>query len=105
MSEIEKTFEGTARVGKAIRGFLSMSLKPEDFSSPVALQMAFSRIYEAMMKMMEGSAQETTYVAEVRFNDDMGNQIVVAVDLGPSLPPLSTDRVRARIKIELYEED
>lgn len=92
-------------MGKAFRGFLSMSLRPEDFSSPVALQMAMSRIYEAMMKMMEGSGPETTYVAEVKFTDDMGNQIVLAVDLGPSVPPLASDRVKARIKVELYEEE
>lgn len=101
---VSRDFEGQARIGKVMKDFLRLSLKPEDFSSPVALQMAISRLYEGMMRMMEEGGPRPTYVAEVRFTDDMGNPVVIAVDLGSETPPFSSDRVRARIRIELYEE-
>ncbi len=102
---VGKEFEGTARIGRVMKNIASISLKPEDFSSPVALQMAFSRIYEALMKVMEEGGSKPTYVAEIRFTDDLGNQVVFAVDLGEELPPFSRDRVKARVIVELYEEE
>ncbi len=99
-----KDFEGDAKIGKVMKDFLRLSLKPEDFSSPVSLQMAISRLYEGMMRMMEQGGPKPTYVAEIRFTDDMGNPVVLAVDLGPETPPFSKDRVKARIRVELYEE-
>ncbi len=97
-------FEGEARVGQVISGLQALQLRPEDFTSPVALQMALTRIYEAVMKAFQEGFRKR-YVAEVRFRDSMGNQVVFAVDLGESPPPFSTDRVRARIVVELYEEE
>ena len=102
---VGKVFEGNAKIGKVLKNIATVSLRPEDFSSPVALQMAFSRIYEAMMKIVEEGGPKPTYVAEVRFTDDLGNSVVFAVDLGEELPPFSKDRVKARIKVELYEEE
>nr|WP_232502293.1 hypothetical protein [Aeropyrum camini] len=101
---VSKDFEGEARIGRVVKDFLRLSLKPEDFSSPVALQMAISRLYEGMMRMMERGGPQPTYVAEVRFTDDMGNPVVIAVELGPETPPFSRDRVKARIRVELYED-
>jgi len=100
-----KSFEGEAKIGKVLRNIASITLKPEDFSSPVSLQMAISRIYESMIKMMEEGGPKPRYVAEVRFSDDLGNPIVIALDLGEEMPPFSRDRVKARVAIELFEED
>ena len=97
-------FEGEARVGEVIQGLQAIQLRPEDFSSPVALQMAISRIYEALMKAFE-SGPRKRYVAEVRFTDSLGNPVVIAVDLGETPPPFAKDRVKARVVIELYEEE
>lgn len=97
-------FEGDARVGEVVQGLQAIQLRPEDLSSPVALQMAISRIYEAVMKAFEGGLKKR-YVAEVRFTDSLGNPVVIAVDLGESPPPFSRDRVKARVVIELYEEE
>ncbi|ABM79907.1 hypothetical protein [Hyperthermus butylicus] len=97
-------FEGEARIGEVIRGLHAIQLRPEDFSSPVALQMALSRIYEAVIKAFEQGPRKQ-YVAEVRFTDSLGNRVVFAVDLGESPPPFSKDRVKARIVVELYEEE
>ena len=105
MGEAVKEFKGEARIGKAMKEFLTFTLRPEDFSSPVALQMALSRIYEGLMRMMQEGGPKPTYIAEVRFKDDMGNTVVIAVDLGGETPPFSSDRVKARIKVELYEEE
>ncbi|MFZ8792955.1 MAG: hypothetical protein ACO2O2_03565 [Acidilobaceae archaeon] len=109
MSEREKgvsrVYEGSARVGRVVKNFATVTLKPEDFSSPVAFQMAISRIYESMIKMFESGGPKPTYVAEVRFTDDLGNSVVFAVDLGSTTPPFSGEKVKARIYVEIYEEE
>ncbi len=97
-------FEGEARIGEVMQGLQAIQLRPEDFSSPVALQMALSRIYEAVLKAFE-SGPKKRYVAEIRFTDSLGNPVVFAVDLGESPPPFSKDKVRARIVVEIYEEE
>ncbi|MEB3774541.1 MAG: hypothetical protein GSR86_06430 [Desulfurococcales archaeon] len=100
-----KSFDGEARVGKVLKNIASITLKPEDFASPLSLQMAISRIYESMIKMMEEGGPRPRYVAEVRFTDDMGNPIVIGIDLGEEMPPFSRDKVKARVVIELYEDE
>jgi hypothetical protein len=102
---VSRVYEGSARVGKVIKSFAAVTLKPEDFSSPVAFQMAISRIYESMLKMFESGGPKPTYVAEIRFTDDLGNSVVFAVDLGPEVPPFSSEKVKARIYVEVYEEE
>jgi len=97
-------FEGEARVGEVMQGIQAIQLRPEDLSSPIALQMALSRMYEAVMKMLE-SGPKKRYIAEVRFTDSLGNPVSFAVDLGESPPPFSKDKVRARIIIEIFEEE
>jgi hypothetical protein len=67
--------------------------------------MAISRIYESMIKMFESGGPKPTYVAEVRFTDDLGNSVVFAVDLGSTTPPFSGEKVKARIYVEIYEEE
>ncbi len=98
-------FDGEARVGKVLRNLATITFKPEDFSSPVALQMAISRIYESVLKMMEEGGPKARYIAEVRFTDDLGNNVVIAIDLGEEMPPFSKEKVKARIVVELYEEE
>ncbi|BEP18172.1 hypothetical protein PYJP_15240 [Pyrofollis japonicus] len=97
-------FEGDARVGEIMQGIQAIQLRPEDLSSPIALQMALSRMYEAVMKMLE-SGPKKRYIAEVRFTDSLGNQVSFAVDLGEAPPPFSKDKVKARIIVEIYEEE
>jgi hypothetical protein len=97
-------FEGEARVGEVMQGLQAIQLRPEDFTSPVALQMALSRIYEAVLKAFE-TGPKKRYVAEIRFTDSMGNPVVFAVDLGETPPPFSKDKVKARIVVEIYEEE
>ncbi|MEM3365548.1 MAG: hypothetical protein QXM93_03905, partial [Candidatus Methanomethyliaceae archaeon] len=67
------------------------------------LQMAISRIYEAMTKAI-ASGPKKKYVAEVRFTDSLGNPVVLALDLGERMPPFTNKEVRARILIELFED-
>lgn len=100
-----KSFSGEARIGKAMKNLATITLRPEDFSSPVAFQMALSRIYESLVKMFESGGPKPTYIAEIRFRDDLGNTVVFAVDLGETPPPFSKDKVKARIIVELYEEE
>ena len=97
-------FEGEARVGEVMKGMQAIQLRPEDLSSPIALQMALSRMYEAVLKMLE-SGPKKSYVAEVKFTDSLGNTVVFAVDLGESPPPFSKDKVKARIVVEIYEDE
>lgn len=97
-------FEGKARVGEIMGNLASIQLRPEDFSSPIALQMALTRIYDALMKSLQ-EGMKKRYIAEVKFKDSMGNPISIAVDLGESPPPFSGREVKAKIYIELSEEE
>jgi len=101
---IRVEFEGKAKVGEVIGNLANLQLRAEDFSSPIALQMAISRIYTEMMRMAEQRPQ-ARYVGEVRFSDSLGNQVVVGVDLGDKTPPLSNKEVKARVIVETYDED
>ncbi len=94
---------GTAKVGEVLAGFTQLSITPQDMTSPVALQMAISRIYETMTKAVEAGPKKK-YVAEVKFADSMGNPIVMALDLGIKVPPFVNKEVKARVLIELYED-
>jgi hypothetical protein len=96
-------FNGTAKVGEILSGFTQLAITPQDMTSPVALQMAISRIYEAMTKAV-ASGPKKKYMAEVRFTDSMGNQVTMALDLGEKMPPFINKEVKARILIELFEE-
>ena len=96
-------FEGHAKVGEVLMPLATIQLKPEDFTSPLSFQMAISRIYNALMKSLE-SGPRKNYVAEVRFRDSLGQEVVFAINLGEYPPPFSKDHIRARIIVELYEE-
>ncbi len=97
-------FSGKAKVGEVIVDLTRVQLRPEDFSSPIALQMALSRIYEAVLKAFEKGFRKR-YVAEIQFTDSLGNQVAFAVDLGDSPPPFSSKEVKARILVEIYEHE
>lgn len=101
--KVFKVFQARARIGQILNGAQHLVLKPEDLSSPVAFQMAITRIMDALMKSLQEGPKKR-YVAEIRFKDNMGNPVVIAVDLGESPPPFSSREVKARIVIELYEE-
>lgn len=96
-------FEGEGRIGEVIKEFATIRLTPEDFSSPIALQMALSRIYNALLKSIEKGPRKH-YVAEIRFKDSLENSIVFAVDLGEEPPPFTKKNIKVRIIVELFEE-
>ncbi|BCU71136.1 hypothetical protein [Stygiolobus caldivivus] len=97
-------FEGKAKIGEIMGGFIPIQLKPEDLASPISFQMALSRIYEELMKSLNQGPSKK-YVAEVKFTDSLGNPVVVGVDLGQSIPPLSNKEVKVKITIEFYDEE
>lgn len=97
-------FEGSAKIGEVLAPFVSIQLRPEDLSSPISFQMALSRIYSALLKSME-SGPKKSYVAEVRFRDSLGQEVILAINLGETPPPFTKQYVKARILIELYEEE
>ncbi len=102
-TKVIKIFEAQAKIGEIIQGLQNIILRPEDLSSPVSFQMAISRIMDALMKSVEEGPKKR-YVAEIRFADSLGNPVVIAVDLGETLPPFSKREVKARILIELFED-
>ncbi|MCE4606618.1 MAG: hypothetical protein F7B59_04705 [Desulfurococcales archaeon] len=104
LSKTKAIFEGEAKIGEVMGGFQAISLSPEDISSPLSFQMALTRIYETLMKSMEEGPKKK-YVAEVRFKDDMGNPVVISIDLGDKPPLFSNNKVKARVLVEIYEED
>ncbi len=102
-----REFNGIARIQEAMvdlaKSLAEVKLTPQDLANPVSFQLAFSRLYETIINVIEKGGKKS-FVAEVRFKDSLGNIISFAVDLGENPPPFSTDRVRARIIVELYEE-
>ncbi|BCS94266.1 hypothetical protein L3N51_01090 [Metallosphaera sp. J1] len=97
-------FEAKAKIGEVMGNLASIQLRPEDLSSPIAFQMAISRIYSELMNMMS-SGPSKHYVAEVRFNDSMGNPVAIGVDFGDKIPPLSKQEVKVKVILEFYDED
>ena len=97
-------FEGRAKIGEIMGNLISIQLKPEDFSSPLSFQMALTRIYNEVLNMMQ-QQPKMHYVAEVRFNDSMGNPVVIGVDFGDKIPPLSKKDVKVKVIIEFYDEE
>ncbi len=96
--------EGTARIGKVTLPAISLTLSPEDVSSPLSFQMALNELIEKLMKSLE-EGPKSRYMAEVRLRDALGTPVVFAVDLGDKLPPFSKDKVKARIIIEFYDDE
>ncbi len=101
-----KDFIGVAKVEKTVvdiaRSLAEANITPQDLANPVSFQIAFSRLYDAILKSIEQGGK-VSYVAEVRFKDSLGNVITFAVDLGERPPPLSSNVVKARITVELLE--
>jgi hypothetical protein len=104
VSRRKAVFEGEAKIGEVMGGFQAINLSPEDVSSPLSFQMALTRIYETLMKSIEEGPKKK-YFAEVRFKDDMGNPVVISIDLGDKPPLFSNRKVKARVLVEIYEED
>ncbi len=97
-------FNGSAKVGEILSGFTQVAITPQDMTSPIAMQMALSRIYEAMTKVVE-TGPKKKFIAEVRFTDSLGNPVSFALDLGEAVPPFTTNEVKARVMVELYEDN
>lgn len=53
-------FEAKAKIGEVMGNLASIQLRPEDLSSPIAFQMAISRIYSELMNMMSSGPQSIT---------------------------------------------
>ena len=103
MSVLQIEFNGEAKIQRALLNIAQIKISPEELSNPISFQLAISRIYENLMKALEGGFKYS-YVAEVKFKDSLGNQIVFAVDLGDKVPPVSSDKLKARIIVELIED-
>ncbi len=99
--------KGIARIQKVpinlAKGLAEVKLTPKDLSNPVSFQLTFSRLYETLLKTLT-EERKYSYVAEVRFRDSLGNDVVFAIDLGEEPPPFENRTVRARVVVELYEE-
>ncbi len=105
--KVKALFNGYARIDRVsvniAKGLAEAKITPQDLTNPVAFQLAFSKLYDTLLKVME-SGDEPSYVAEVRFKDSLGNEVVMAVDLGKEMPAFTNNVVKARITVELFEE-
>ncbi|NPA85569.1 MAG: hypothetical protein GXO07_06170 [Crenarchaeota archaeon] len=97
-------FEGEAKLGKVVAPTVALTLSPEDLESPLSFQFALTKLMEQLTRALE-QPPEPKYMAEVKFKDHMGQPVSIAVDLGKSIPPFSKDKVKARVVVEIYEED
>lgn len=101
------SFEGYGEVEKVllnvVRGLAEVRLSPQDLSDPVSFQIAISRMYDALMRAIEGGSKYS-YIAKIKFRDSLGNEVSIAIDLGEEPPPFISKDIKARITVELYEE-
>ncbi|MEM2020801.1 MAG: hypothetical protein QXP80_01060 [Zestosphaera sp.] len=101
------SFEGYGQVERVplniAKGLVGVRLTPQDLSDPVSFQLAFSRMYNTLMKALEGG-DKYSYVVKVTFRDGLGNEVSMAVDLGEEIPAFASKNVKARVTVELYEE-
>ena len=107
MSEGDKVrveLKGEAKVARIQAPLVPINISPSDLEGPLSMFDMISKIYEAMMKAMS-EGPKTRYMAEVKFSDALGSPIVFVVDLGDKFPPFEKDKVKARIIIELYEDE
>jgi len=44
-------------------------------------------------------------VAEIKIKDVYGREVMFTIGLGDNIPPLTSEKVKARVIIELYEEE
>ncbi len=102
-----KVFVGEGSIDKVMidiaKGLADARITPQDLTNPVAFQLAFSRLYKALLKSVEEGGGES-YVAEVKFRDDLGNEVTFTVDLGEEVPAFASKKVRARVTVELFED-
>ncbi len=95
---------GEAKIGRLDIPPMVLELSPDDLTSPISFQMALSRLVDKIMDTLE-NPPEPHYFAEVRIRDHLNRPVSIAIDLGKSIPPFSKDKVKARVIIEIYEEE
>ena len=97
-------FVGEAKLGRLDVPPMVLELGPDDLASPLSFQMALSKLIDKIMDTLE-KPPEPHYYAEVRLRDHLNRPVSIAIDLGKSIPPFSKDKVKARVIIEIYEEE
>ncbi|MCD6324144.1 MAG: hypothetical protein J7L55_03450 [Desulfurococcales archaeon] len=106
-THFRKVFVGEGNIDKIMidiaKGLADARITPQDLTNPVAFQLAFSRLYKALLKSIEEGSGES-YIAEIKFTDDLGNEVVFTVNLGEEVPAFASKRVKARVTVELFEE-
>ncbi len=102
--KIRVELEGQAKVTRLQMPLVPINISPSDLEGPLSMYDMISKIYEAMMKAMS-ETPKPRYMAEVKFTDALGTPVVFVVDLGEKFPQFEKSRVKAKIIIELYEEE
>ena len=95
---------GEAKIGRLDIPPMVLELGPDDLASPLSFQMALSKLVDKIMDTLE-KPPEPHYFADIRIKDHLNRPISIAIDLGKSIPPFSKDKVKARVIIEIYEEE
>ncbi len=101
---IRVELKGEAKVTRLQTPLVPINISPSDLEGPLSMFDMISKIYEAMMKAMN-ETPKPRYMAEVKFTDALGTPVVFVIDLGEKFPQLERSRVKARIIVELYEDE
>ena len=110
---IRLEFEGKATIGESYRFARDFSTlldelvrSGQNVAGPAGFAAFISKIYETLSKSLESqSASDKVWVASVEFRDGFNTPVHVSLDLGDKIPMLSSNVVRAKIIIELYDEE
>jgi hypothetical protein len=98
-------FSGEARIGRVEFPVFMINLDDlGEMDTPLSIQFALSKLVDKIMESLE-KPPEPKYVAEVRLKDHLNRPVFIAVDLGKSIPPFSKEKVKARVIVEIYEEE
>ena len=99
-------FSGKAKVGEVSALFKELNLDVEEMlTNPTAFYMSLTKLLNAITAKDFSQLTQKSYMASISFKDSNGKTITFNADLGDKMPLISKDEVKARIIIEIYDEE
>ena len=95
-------FEGAAKIkqiSKLYKEFVGAE-EPDTLDIASILTKLLDNVMSDLSKL-----EEKTFVAKIAFKDSVGHEASFTVDIGNKVPPFSRDKVRARVIVEIYDDE
>lgn len=95
-------FEGTAKI-KQISKLYTDLVGTEELDT-LDITHIFTKILDSLTSN-PSKLEEKVFVAKIGFKDSAGHDVGFVINVGDKTPPFSRDKVRARIVVEIYDEN